>query len=97
MLQSHVRDIVDVDFHLQHHDQGLSIELDGEDRGGEEEFAYHGLSLGGRSISFTFRTPIEPREPLTAGVLVRGFTSSGRGEVFQEPRIDVEYRCSPSY
>ena len=45
MEELHVGDVVDVYLDLEDDDEGLAVELDGEDGGGEEELAYHGLSL----------------------------------------------------
>lgn len=45
MLQPHIRDVVDVDLVLQHDDQGLPVELYGENGRREEELADHTLPL----------------------------------------------------
>ncbi len=49
----HIRDVVDVDLDLEDDNERLAVELDGENGGGEEELANHGLPLfrGGMSVS----------------------------------------------
>jgi succinyl-CoA synthetase alpha subunit len=45
MHESHCANVVDVYLDFEDDDECLAIELDGEDGGGEEELADHGLSL----------------------------------------------------
>lgn len=47
MQQSHVGDIIDVNFGLENDDQCLAVKFDGENRGREQKLADHGLSLAG--------------------------------------------------
>ena len=50
MKQSHIRNVVYVDLRFKDNDKSFPVELDGEYRGGKQQFANHGLSLrGGRS------------------------------------------------
>ena len=48
VLEAHVGDVVYVYLVLEDDDECLAVELDGEDGGGEEELADHGLALRGR-------------------------------------------------
>ena len=40
---------MDTKLDFKNDDKGLAVELDGQDGRGEEEFAYHGLSLNGEA------------------------------------------------
>ena len=45
MKESHIRNVVDVNFRFKNNDESFPVKFDGEYRGGEEQFANHGLSL----------------------------------------------------
>ena len=45
MQELHVRDIIEIYLVLESDDKPLSIEADGQDRGGEGELAYRGMTL----------------------------------------------------
>ena len=57
MEELHVGDVVDVDFNLEDNNECLAVELDGEDRGREEELADHGLPLRANGGSESVHIP----------------------------------------
>ena len=61
VLEAHVGDVVYVYLVLEDDDEGLAVELDGEDGGGEEELADHGLALRARGRAGISREHEEER------------------------------------
>lgn len=45
MQETHVAYIVDVNLSLEDDNEGFAVHFDGQNGGGEEEFAYHTLAL----------------------------------------------------
>ena len=45
MQEPHIRDVVNVDLHLQHYHERLAVEFHSKDGGWKQEFADHGLAL----------------------------------------------------
>jgi len=51
MQQPHIGDVIDVYLRLQHDDQCLAVQLDGQNGGWKKELANHGLTLKGQGVS----------------------------------------------